>query len=108
MGDSYAVKSGAVVFSFMMILFGSAMNGAYAIPIRFMRRWRWENIWALWTILALILLPSITAFCSLSSLWRTYSQTSWMTFLWMAAFGLLWGTGVLILFSAHGAAWLNV
>jgi L-rhamnose-H+ transport protein len=91
------ISNGAIAVSFAAILMGSAMNGAYAIPIRFMPQWRWANIWALWTVLALIVLPSITAFCSLSSLPGIYMETPRTVFVLMGIFGALWGTGVLMI-----------
>jgi len=35
-----------VIASFALILIAAALNGAYAIPLRFMMRWKWKNIWA--------------------------------------------------------------
>ena len=39
------------VTGFLLILIAAAMNGAYAIPMKFMSRWKWENIWLVWTVL---------------------------------------------------------
>ena len=33
------------VTGFLLILIAAVMNGAYAIPMKFMSRWKWENIW---------------------------------------------------------------
>lgn len=42
-------KEIGVVIGFLLVLLAAVMNGAYAIPMRFMSRWKWENIWLLWT-----------------------------------------------------------
>ena len=46
-----------VVAGFFLVLLAAVMNGAYAIPMRFMTRWKWENIWLLWTVLSLWAIP---------------------------------------------------
>ena len=46
-----------VVTGFLLVLLAAIMNGAYAIPMRFMSRWKWENIWLVWTVLSLWALP---------------------------------------------------
>src|SRR6202047_589741 len=45
------------VTGFLLILIAAVMNGAYAIPMKFMSRWKWENIWLVWTVLGLWALP---------------------------------------------------
>ena len=47
-------------------------NATFALPMKFARRWAWENIWLAWTLFALVLLPVATAVVSIPSLGAVY------------------------------------
>jgi L-rhamnose-H+ transport protein len=86
-----------VISAFGLILLAAAMNGAYAIPLRFMSRWKWENAWALWTLWSMVVLPGATAAVTIPGLGGVYAGTSPATFAMMAIFGAMWGVGVLLI-----------
>jgi L-rhamnose-H+ transport protein len=87
----------AVVTGFLLVLLAAAMNGAYAIPMRFMSRWKWENIWLLWTLLSPWIIPVVLTWAAVPHPMDAFSQTSWAALLRMGLMGLLWGAGVLLL-----------
>lgn len=87
----------SIVAGFLLILLAALMNGAYAIPMRFMRQWRWENIWLIWTILSLWLFPLAIAWAAVPHPLESYAGTSSSALLRMGLMGLLWGAGVLLL-----------
>ena len=86
-----------VVAGFFLVLLAAVMNGAYAIPMRFMTRWKWENIWLLWTVLSLWAIPVAMAWAAVPHPIDAYHQTSMASLLRMGVMGLLWGAGVLLL-----------
>ena len=86
-----------IVAGFLLILLAALMNGAYAIPMKFMRNWRWENIWLIWTILSLWILPLVMAWVTVPQPVEAYRDTPWSVLLRMGLMGLLWGAGVLML-----------
>ncbi len=86
-----------IVMGFFLVLLAAAMNGAYAIPMRFMSRWKWENIWLVWTMLSLWALPVAMAWAAVPRPIDAYSQISWTSLMRMGLMGLLWGVGVLLL-----------
>jgi L-rhamnose-H+ transport protein len=86
-----------VVTGFMLVLLAAIMNGAYAIPMRFMSRWKWENIWLLWTVLSLWAIPVLMTWGAVPHPADAYQQTSWASLFRMGLMGLLWGAGVLLL-----------
>ncbi len=85
------------VTGFLLILIAAAMNGAYAIPMKFMSRWKWENIWLVWTVLSLWALPLVLGWAAVPYPIQVYSTTPWTSLAVMGAMGILWGTGVLLL-----------
>ena len=86
-----------IILGFALVLLAAAMNGAYAIPMRFMTRWQWENIWLIWTLLSLWIIPALMTFVFVPHPVDVFSQTPSSTLIRMAVMGLLWGAGVLLL-----------
>jgi L-rhamnose-H+ transport protein len=87
----------SIVAGFLLILLAALMNGAYAIPMKFMRSWRWENIWLIWTVLSLWIFPVVLAWAAVPQPLEAYRDASWYVLLRMGLMGLLWGSGVLLL-----------
>jgi len=45
-------------FGFLLLTIAGLMNASFTLPMKFTRRWAWENTWLVWTIFALLLLPA--------------------------------------------------
>lgn len=86
-----------LVEGFGLILVAATMNGAFALPMKIMRRWKWENTWIIWTITSLWVLPPIVALVSIPGLAEIYRATTVQTLLKMGVFGMLWGVGLAML-----------
>lgn len=72
------------------------LNGSFATPTRFMNRWRWENVWALWALLALFILPWIVAFLTVPHLFSVYqTAAAHHALLLVLAFGAGYGIGAI-------------
>lgn len=56
----------------ILVTVAGVANATFALPMKFARRWAWENIWLAWTIFALVLLPFGTALVSVPSLGAVY------------------------------------
>lgn len=91
-----AIENG-VTTGFLLVLLAAAMNGAFAIPMRFMSRWKWENIWLAWSVLSLWIMPVALTWAAVPYPLQAYSHTSGRSLLYMSIMGVLWGTGVLLL-----------
>src|SRR5205814_9338313 len=48
------------------------LNRSCDKPTRFMDRWKWENVWALWAVVAMITLPWTVALITVPHLFATY------------------------------------
>jgi L-rhamnose-H+ transport protein len=58
----------------LLALGAGILNGSFATPTRFMNRWRWENVWALWAVFAMLILPWTIAFATVPHLLATYQS----------------------------------
>ena len=75
-----------------LALGAGVLNGSFATPTRFMTRWKWENVWALWALFGMFILPWTVAFITVPHLLATY-QTAEVrnALLLVVAFGAGYG-----------------
>lgn len=74
-----------------LLILAGVMNASFALPMKFVRSWAWENTWLLWSIFALLLLPCALAFItvpSFGSLLHDAGTVSWTVALYGAAWGV--------------------
>src|SRR3954447_24573887 len=64
----FIASSGAATLA----LGAGVLNGSFATPTRFMSRWKWENVWALWAVLGMCILPWTVAFITVPQLGALY------------------------------------
>ena len=64
----FIASSGAATLA----LGAGVLNGSFATPTRFMNRWKWENVWALWAVVAMLILPWTVALITVPHLFATY------------------------------------
>lgn len=74
----------------LLILAGLA-NATFGLPMKYVRRWEWENTWALWSLLGLIVLPVALAFSCIPLLPAVYREVGFPTTLIVFLFGAAWG-----------------
>jgi L-rhamnose-H+ transport protein len=75
---------------FFLILAG-IMNGSFILPMKFMRRWAWENTWLFWTIFALVIFPVLIPLATLVSPGLIYHRTPTAVILTVILCGAGWG-----------------
>src|ERR1035437_8298856 len=56
----------------MLLILAGAMNGSFTLPMKFTKKWAWENTWLAWTIFALCIFPPLLAFLTVPSLGQVY------------------------------------
>lgn len=57
----------------LLILAGLA-NATFGLPMKYVRRWEWENTWAVWSLLALIVFPALVPLACVPSLSAVYRE----------------------------------
>lgn len=48
-----------------LLIVAGIMNASFALPMKFVRSWVWENTWLLWSVFALLVLPPALAFATI-------------------------------------------
>ena len=73
-----------------LLIVAGVMNASFALPMKFVRSWAWENTWLLWSIFALLVLPSALALTTIPS-FGTLLQANGSVVLLVALAGAAWG-----------------
>jgi L-rhamnose-H+ transport protein len=79
------------IFGLILLFAAGVASGSFTFPMKFTRRWAWENTWFVWTIFALLLLPLLVTLTTLPQLREIYAATGPGPILILAAFGVGWG-----------------
>lgn len=75
----------------MLLVVAGVMNASFTLPMKYARRWSWENTWLAWTIFALVLLPPIVTCATVPHLGAVYNAATGKIILEVALFGAGWG-----------------
>ena len=89
----------------VLIAVAGAMSGTFSVPMKFTRRWEWENIWGLGSLFAL-LVAWVVAFAALPDLLEIYRGATMRTLSAIFLFGAGWGAGAIFL--GLGVAYIGV
>ncbi len=74
-----------------IIVLGGISNGCFALPMKYSRRWQWENTWLVFCLLALLILPWVLALQFVPRLGALYHAAPAHLLLLPLMFGFLWG-----------------
>lgn len=74
----------------LLILAGLA-NATFGVPMKYVRRWEWENTWAVWTLFSLLSLPALLALICVPSLPRVFLGSNLPTAEIVFILGAGWG-----------------
>ncbi len=80
----------ATAAGLLLLVLAAAMNGSFTLPMKFTKKWAWENTWLAWTLFALGVFPMGLTLLTIPSLARVYSTS---------------GSGPVIIAAACGAGW---
>lgn len=67
------------------------MSGNCMLPAKFLRSWRWENMWAVFSLLSLLVLPWAVALVFVHHLGTVYGSLSPAQLIAPVGFGIGWG-----------------
>ena len=79
-----------------LVLFGGMLNGSFALPMKRMPGWRWENTWLVFSVVAMLVAPWLFAAATVPCLAEVYHRSSWHAFILVLLFGLGSGAGSML------------
>lgn len=78
------------VAGMVLLIIAGMMNASFALPMKYVRTWAWENTWLLWSIVALLVLPVSLAFATIPGFASIYTGHGSVV-LAVALCGAAWG-----------------
>jgi len=79
----------------LLVAIGGVLEGVFSLGVTNTPRWRWENIWGLGSLIALVLVPWPAAFLTVPDVIGVYQKVDPKYPLMALAFGLGWGIGAI-------------
>lgn len=83
----------SMAFAFLLVSLGGLLTGVFALPMKFITRWKWENIWLSFSFFGFVLIPLVVLGSAIPNLREIYGQVLPARLLLIAAIGYLWGLG---------------
>lgn len=93
-----------------LALLSGIMNGLFTLPMRFLGRWSWENVWSVFIVTSCLLLPAIVVSTVSPSGWAILAEAPRHAVFIAVGTGFVWGFGAIMFgqsVSAIGVALAN-
>jgi L-rhamnose-H+ transport protein len=94
----------------LLVLLAGCMTGIYTLPMRFLGRWSWENVWAIFIVVSCVMMPAAAAFWTAPDTLAVLRGTPGHAVAAAIATGFAWGFGAIMFgqgVSAIGIAMSN-
>ena len=72
------------------------MNGTFTLPMRYLGRWSWENVWALFILISCLLMPVVVAATTVSDLGQALHEAPTVAIVMALVCGFAWGFGAVM------------
>ena len=87
----------SMIFAGMLLAVASGlMNGSFTLPMRFLGRWKWENVWSLFILFSCVLLPTAMVTLVAPHSWLIIARAPAHALLSATLTGFAWGFGALL------------
>jgi L-rhamnose-H+ transport protein len=77
----------------VLVVLGGLLHGSFAVPMKRMPKWPWENTWLVYSVVGLIVFPWALAMATVPLLGQVYSRVPASTLALVALCGFGWGLG---------------
>jgi L-rhamnose-H+ transport protein len=74
-----------------VVLISGLLNGAFALPMKLTRGWKWENTWLAFSVAGVLIMPWVLAALFVPHLFQVYGKAGARSEEYAALFGVLWG-----------------
>jgi len=88
----------------LIVIISGSCFGVCFFPVRYMNKFAWENIWFVYSLLALVLFPILVGWATIPGMVGLYREVGWRLNLIVLAAGLLGGASVVM----YGQALIRV
>jgi L-rhamnose-H+ transport protein len=87
------VSVGGFTIGILMGLLAGLLNGIFLLPMRYTKKWAWENSWLFFSVLSCVIFPWIAASVAIPHLGSVLRSVPLSAFVPGVLAGLVWGVG---------------
>ncbi len=88
--------SSTLTLGLTLAVVSGLMNGTFTLPMRYLGRWSWENVWALFILVSCLLMPVVVAATTVSNLGEALHQAPTHAIVMAIVCGFAWGFGAVM------------
>ena len=88
--------SPALAMGLALAVLSGLMNGTFTLPMRYLGRWSWENVWALFIVISCLVMPVVIAWTTVSNLGEVFHQAPTRAIVMAIVCGFAWGFGAVM------------
>ncbi|MGH9430936.1 MAG: L-rhamnose/proton symporter RhaT [Terriglobia bacterium] len=96
----------AAFLGVVLSIVAGVLNGSFATPTKYTRQWEWENIWSVWAVVAMLILPWALVFATIPHAVFLFENTPGNQWWLLALFGI--GFGLAQIFFGLGIAAVGI
>jgi L-rhamnose-H+ transport protein len=78
---------------YLLVIAAGLFQGGFMLPMKFTRRWAWENTWLVFSATAYLIWPWMLTFLTFPHLAATFASASSRSMVLVGLFGMGWGLG---------------
>jgi len=83
-----------IVTGFLFVVIAGVFAGAFALPMKFTKTWKWQHNWIIFVLWAMFIMPIIIALATIPHLWLIYQSADTVLLFKVFLMGMAWGVGV--------------
>jgi len=80
----------------LLTMVAGVMSGTCMLPMKFVRSWKWENLWLIFSAVSLVIIPWMLAIGLVDRLFETYHAVSFRQLAIPMFFGAGWGVAQIL------------
>jgi L-rhamnose-H+ transport protein len=86
----------SVLTGVSLVMVAGLMSGSCMLPSKFMRTWKWENVWLVFSVVSLAIIPWILAIAFVERLFETYQALALQQLAIPMLLGAGWGVAQIL------------
>jgi L-rhamnose-H+ transport protein len=90
------VTSSFVYLGLSLAVVSGLMNGTFTLPMRYLSRWAWENVWSLFVVVACIVMPPVIFLATVTQPLQVLAAAPARAEVIALATGFIWGFGAIL------------
>jgi L-rhamnose-H+ transport protein len=77
-------------------LLSGLMNGTFTLPMRYLGKWEWENVWSIFVVVSCLAMPAVMAATTVTNLRLALSLAPLSSIIFAVVAGFAWGFGAIM------------